>query len=238
MFISEPKAEVAVNVGLVFDGTLSPAPLKKLKAFGKDVVDGFEVSDEGARFSLMSFGSQPSLEVTFREELGAEKLKEKMDGMDGQFGVARIDKALEDAAKTMFSDENLGRRSSFPKVLVLFTTDGAQSNEKDLDEAVENLKKEGVKAMVVIVGDGLKDEVKKIAPKEEDVFRLDDFDDLPETAGPLVDRLLEKVEGKTGFACFQCMKLVAQFLYEMHSASQERQTLFLRARAFFAVFLT
>ena len=191
----EPKKEVGINIGLVFDGTLAKEPLMKLKEFGKNLVDSFVVSEDGAGFSLMSFDYRQNMEVTFKDELSAEKIKEKIDGMDGRLGVASMDTALEEAADVMFSDENVGKRSSYPKMLVLFTTDKAQSNDKDLAEAVEELKKGGIKPLVVIVGDGLKDEVKKIAPKEEDVFRLNEFEELPETAGPLVDRMLDNVEG-------------------------------------------
>ena len=195
-FISEPKSQVGVNIGLVFDGSLSEDGVMKFKDFGKKLVDSFEVSEEGARFSLMSFGFRPSLESKFKDELDGEKTKEKIDGMKRQFGVARMDKALKDAADTMFSEENVGKRSSLPKILVLLTSDGAQSYGPELDKAVESLKNADIKPLVVVIGDGLEDEVKKIAPKEEDVLRLDDVDELSATKDPLVERVLANAKGK------------------------------------------
>ena len=196
MIAETTKADTRANIGLVLDGTMNREALREVKSYANLIVDSFQVSDDASRFSVMWFGYRPILEFSFKDKLNADDVKDRITAGGRQYGVPRTDKALQDAADVMFNNDNLGDRSSLPKVLILLTTDSARSNSRDLDRAVDSLKKADIKSMVVVIGDGIKNDLKKIAPKEEVVFRVDDVDDLPETKDPVVDRVVNNANVK------------------------------------------
>ena len=72
-------------------------------------------------------------------------------------------------------------RTNLPKVLIVLT-DGKQSSDPratPLDEAVLPLLQLGVKVLAVGVGNDIsRDELKLIVERDQDIFTVDDFDDL------------------------------------------------------------
>lgn len=196
--------------------------MEEARKFAKNLVDEFEVSNDSARFSLLFQGYESTLEVSFQDNDNAEELKQAIDRMGQLKYVGNVDEALQSAADRMFSKENVGDRSSLPQMLVFLTSDKTQSDTKGLDEALEGLTGKGVKTCVVVVGNGLQDEVRKIAPKTEDVFRVDGLDKLSKTIDPLVDRLVNNGKGTNFFISYTVHQVYYRETYFSCSPLQDK----------------
>ena len=156
------------------------------KNFVKTLVRSFTISSNLSRVGIISYGDKSEITVNFSDEQSTDSLIKRVDSIPILGGGPQIDQALEMAAAELFSP-NGPSRAAVPRTVVIVT-----DCEKDpvagpsrLDEAVNLLRKDGVKVLVVAVGCEREDEKKELemlVEAADDMFTPDSFENLAAAA--------------------------------------------------------
>ena len=153
---------------------------QKERDFVKNVADKFSVTQGKTEAGVVTYNSEANLWIRFGQYNSNEEFKTAVDKIPYWGGQTRIDNGLKMAAAGLFGAVKQAR-ANLPKVLIVLT-DGQQSSDPratPLEEAVLPLLQLGVKVLAVGVGsDVSRDELRSIVEKDEDVFTVDNFDDL------------------------------------------------------------
>lgn len=152
----------------------------KEKAFVKNVADTFSISPTKTDVGVVTYNRDAKLWIKFGQYSNNDGFKKAVDKIPYWGGSTRIDNGLKMASVELF-DTLKGERAKLPNVLILLT-DGKQNSDPratPLEEAVLPLFQLGVKVFAVGVGDQIsRDELRLIVEKDQDIFTVDDFDDL------------------------------------------------------------
>ena len=152
----------------------------KEKDFVKNVADTFSISRTKTNVGVISYNRDAKLWINFGQYDNNEDFKKAVDEIPYWGGSTRIDNGLKMATDELFSAVK-GDRAKLPNVLILLT-DGRQNSDPratPLEEAVFPLFQLGVKVFAVGVGDQIsRDELRLIVEKDQDIFTMNDFDDL------------------------------------------------------------
>lgn len=151
----------------------------KEKDFVKNVADTFSISPTKTDVGVITYNRDAKLWINFGQSNNNEEFTQGVDNIPYWGGSTRIDNGLEAAVK-LFSDLK-GERAKLPNVLILLT-DGKQNSDPratPLEEAVLPLFQLGVKIFAVGVGEQFsRDELRLIVEKDQDIFAVNDFDEL------------------------------------------------------------
>ena len=170
----------------------------KEKDFIKRVADTFSISATQTDVGVITYNRDAKLWINFGQYNDNDEFKEAVDRIPYWGGQTRIDNGLEMAAVSLFG-ELKGDRAKLPNVLILLT-DGKQSSDpraKPLEEAILPLFQLGVKVFAVGVGDQFsRDELRLIVEKDQDIFTVNDFDDLLTKSHEIARAACEEAESK------------------------------------------
>ena len=152
----------------------------KEKGFVKNVADTFSISSTKTDVGVVTYNQDAKLWISFGQYNNNDDFKKAVDQIPYWGGSTRIDNGLQMASVELFGTIK-GERAKLPNVLILLT-DGKQNSDPratPLEEAVLPLFQLGVKVFAVGVGDQIsRDQLRLIVEKDQDIFTLDDFDDL------------------------------------------------------------
>lgn len=110
-----------LDFALIVDtsGSISRRNFATLLAFIEEMMDGFDISDNGTRIAIVEYSTDPSVQVTFNDfsgaALNAANLKRKVRKIPHKRGKTYIDKALAMANRDVFSAKG-GMRADALKV--------------------------------------------------------------------------------------------------------------------------
>lgn len=153
---------------------------QKERDFVKNVADTFSIAQGKTEAGVVAYNSEASLWISFGQHNSNEEFKAAVDKVPYWGGSTRIDNGLKMAAVGLYGSIKKAR-TNLPKVLIVLT-DGKQSSDPKatpLHEAVLPLLQLGVKVLAVGVGNDIsRDELKLIVERDQDIFTVDDFDDL------------------------------------------------------------
>lgn len=153
---------------------------QKERDFVKKVADTFTIAQGKTEAGVVAYNSEANLWISFGQYNSNEEFKTAVDKVPYWGGRTRIDNGLKMAAVGLFGSIKQAR-ANLPKVLIVLT-DGRQSSDPratPLDEAVLPLLQLGVKVLAVGIGNDIsRDELRLIVEKEQDIFTVDNFDDL------------------------------------------------------------
>lgn len=181
-----------MDVGFILDSSGSLRnQYGKEKDFLKTLAGAFGVSQSGSRAGVITFSyyTEHSIKLSDYDDLSS--FNAAVDKIPLMGSTTRIDKALRLTQQEMFTLAN-GARAGVPKVLILLT-DGSQTQDagaEDPGDVAEELRKDGVKILVVGIGKGVNaTELEHIAGKAENSYTATTFDDL--LAGDFVKTVKE-----------------------------------------------
>lgn len=169
-------------------GSISRSNFKKLKAFIEQMIDGFDISEEGTHVAVVEYSTSASVVLKFDHfkgvYLNAVNLKRKARKIPHKRGFTHIDRGLHMANTEVFTVKD-GMRPNVTKI-VLVMTDGKQTVEKDgvltsdiLRDAVQPLKDKGIRVISLGVGKGIElFDLVTLASTDLDVYTATDFEEL------------------------------------------------------------
>ena len=100
-------------------GSISRRDFKKLLDFIEDIVDGFDISEDGTHIAVIEYSTKASVQIRFDDFSGAQlngaNLKRKVRKIPHARGFTYIDKALQLANTDVFSAK-AGMRPNVTKV--------------------------------------------------------------------------------------------------------------------------
>lgn len=182
LFIQDECQEEHINLGFVMDmsSSITVKNYQKERDFVKNVADAFSISPGKTQAGVVTYNSEASLWISFGQHNNNEEFKAAVDKIPYWGGRTRIDNGLKMAVVGLFGAIKQAR-AHLPKVLIVLT-DGRQSSDPratPLDAAVLPLLQLGVKVLAVGIGNDIsRDELKMIVESEQDIYTVDDFDDL------------------------------------------------------------
>lgn len=112
---------VPLDFALIVDtsGSISRRNFRKLLDFIEEMVDGFDISEDGTRIAIVEYSTNPSVQVKFNDlsgaALNAANLKRKVRKIPHVRGKTYINKALAMANRDVFSAKG-GMRQDVLKV--------------------------------------------------------------------------------------------------------------------------
>ena len=98
-----------LDFALIVDtsGSISKRNFRKLLEFIQEMVDGFDISEDGTHIAIVEYSTDPSVQLKFNDfsgsALNAANLKRKVLGIPHSRGKTYIDKALAMANRDVFS---------------------------------------------------------------------------------------------------------------------------------------
>ena len=100
-------------------GSISRRNFNKLKEFIQDMIDGFDISEDGTHLAIVEYSTKASVQLKFNAfsgaQLNAVNLKRKVRKIPHSRGYTYIDKALQLANTEVFSSGG-GMRQNVTKV--------------------------------------------------------------------------------------------------------------------------
>ena len=146
----------------------------------KALIRSFTISTNLSRVSLLSYGNETEVTVNFSDQQNREILTRSVDSLPFLGGATQIDQALEFAAAKLFSPAGTSR-AIVPRTVVI-VTDGRQDptvGSSRLNETVALLRRNGVKILVVAVGDDVdEDGLGNLVEDEKDIFTAESSEAL------------------------------------------------------------
>ena len=122
---------------------------EKTKEIIKETVEKFGL--HRVRYSLITFGATPDVKIRFDSVFDSEEqLGKYVDTIQKAFGVAALDKALEEARYLFALAEDA--RPNATKVLVVITDKKSDSTEEDVQVAAKKLMDDGVRVIAIALG--------------------------------------------------------------------------------------
>lgn len=115
----------------------------------KSVVDNYPTSN--IFYSVLSFGDTPVVHINFDDQLSNEDRKRAIDSITKTTGIASLDKALE-TARDLFNTAST-QRPTAKNILVVMVDGKSDSKLDDVKASSRLLQADGVKVIVVGVGD-------------------------------------------------------------------------------------
>ena len=168
----------------------------KEKDFVKKVADTFSISPTKTDVGVVTYNRDAKLWISFGQYNNNDDFKKAVDAIPYWGGSTRIDNGLEMAAVELFGTIK-GERAKLPNVLILLT-DGKQNSDPratPLEDAVLPLFQLGVKVFAIGVGDQVsRDELRLIVEKDQDIFTVNDFDDLLAKSHQIARATCDKVK--------------------------------------------
>ena len=195
------KIQCSARVDLAFlmdgSGSIGVRDFQKERDFVKAVASAFTFSRRQTLASVIKYNKQATIEIPLGRHLSSDTFRLRVDQIPYTLGQTRIDKALDMAAKKVFTPEG-GSRQGFPKLLIIIT-DGVQTQDPDtisLDEAVKPLQRAGVLIIAVGIGGHVDPrELRQMVLHSSDVYTVTDFDDLLKKAYKIAQRVCNTISG-------------------------------------------
>ena len=210
-----------INLAFVMDmsSSITSKNYPKEKDFVKKVADTFSISPTKTDVGVVTYNRDAKLWISFGQYNNNGDFKKAVDAIPYWGGSTRIDNGLEMAAVELFGTIK-GERAKLPNVLILLT-DGKQNSDPratPLEDAVLPLFQLGVKMFAIGVGDQVsRDELRLIVEKDQDIFTVNDFDDLLAKSHQIARATCDEVK-----ATERKLKLVLALLFKL----KEKNNLF------------
>lgn len=156
----------------------------------KSVVDNYPTSN--IFYSVLSFGDPPVVHINFEDQLSDEDGKRAIDSITKTTGIASLDKALE-TARGLFNSAST-KRPTAKNILVVMVDDKSDSKLDDVKASSRLLQGDGVKVIVVGVGDDVdKPEIDVVTP----TTILTNTTDNPDSVAVVIIKYIDKGEEHT-----------------------------------------
>ena len=150
-YFTDPSRLVQINLAFAISVTSleSDRNFRQMQNIIKSVVDNYPTSN--IFYSVISFGDTPVVHINFDDQLSNEDRKRAIDSITKTTGIASLDKALE-TARDLFNTAST-QRPTAKNILVVMVDGKSDSKLDDVKASSRLLQADGVKVIVVGVGD-------------------------------------------------------------------------------------
>ena len=150
-YFTDPSRLVQINLAFAISVTSleSDRNFRQMQNIIKSVVDNYPTSN--IFYSVLSFGDTPVVHINFDDQLSNEDRKRAIDSITKTTGIASLDKALE-TARDLFNTAST-QRPTAKNILVVMVDGKSDSKLDDVKASSRLLRADGVKVIVVGVGD-------------------------------------------------------------------------------------
>lgn len=150
-YFTDPSRLVQINLAFAISVTSleSDRNFRQMQNIIKSVVDNYPTSN--IFYSVLSFGETPVVHINFDDQLSNEDRKRAIDSIRKTTGIASLDKALE-TARDLFNTAST-QRPTAKNILVVMVDGKSDSKLDDVKASSRLLQANGVKVIVVGVGD-------------------------------------------------------------------------------------
>ena len=150
-YFTDPSRLVQINLAFAISVTSleSDRNFRQMQNIIKSVVDNYPTSN--IFYSVISFGDTPVVHINFDDQLSNEDRKRAIDSITKTTGIASLDKALE-TARDLFNTAST-QRPTAKNILVVMVDGKSDSKLDDVKASSRLLRADGVKVIVVGVGD-------------------------------------------------------------------------------------
>ena len=182
LFSEPPICAEPMDVAFLVDssGSVGVADFEKQKAFLKAAAGTLALERGMAHAGSIVYSDVATVQQSFDKCNGTKSVMHAIDRIPYYGRTTRIDRALTLANAAMFSAAG-GCRPYVAKTVVLLT-DGRQTAAPDsisMERAVKPLREKKVARLAVGIGNQISpSELRKVVDEEDDVMRVDSFDDL------------------------------------------------------------
>ena len=116
-FYLETCNDQVLDLGFILDssGSVGRRNWRRMKDFTKNLISNITKMNNNTRISIIVFGTNPVMEITFDEPYSPERV----NNLRHLKGYTFIDRALRMAAQVMFTEENGMRRHSIKVNVVI-----------------------------------------------------------------------------------------------------------------------
>ena len=170
--------EERINLGFVMgmSSSITVKNYEKQQNFVKNVADTFSISMGKTETGVVTYNEEASLWIRFGQHKNNEEFKTAVDKIPYWGGQTRIERGLKMAADGLFGAIKQ-ERANLSKILIVLTN--GDPKVTSLDQAILPLLQLGVRLLAVGIGsDVSRDELRLIVEKDEDIFTVDNFDEL------------------------------------------------------------
>jgi len=191
------NCQTPVEIAFALDSSSSIRDFayQRMKGVVKKIVDSFSVSQDNTRFAVLLYSTNAKVQFNLVRYDDAASVKKAIDNLPHLKSGTRIDKALREAKKSIFSLEGYVRQRR-PMVLVVLTDGSTHRGSEDLNIAAKPLKDFGVNVIAVGVGPEVTQfELKKFASLPDDIITAKDFNELIPNLFSLTEKLCREKPG-------------------------------------------
>ena len=104
MSIFIPECSKSADIAFILDGSAAAdaSSWNRLKSFARGVANAFVLHDDATRVGLITYSTQPTLELRFDEKNDREEFSEFLNTVTANHGVPNLDQALALANDQLF----------------------------------------------------------------------------------------------------------------------------------------
>ncbi|KXJ24916.1 coadhesin [Exaiptasia diaphana] len=183
-----------LDLALVLDSSSSigQSRYKIAKEFLTDLLMYTQGSIQGTRLAIIVYNQNPYVQITFNQSaafhMRSGELAKLVRSLPYLRGGTRTDKALQEAAKDIFTSHG-GDRYDVPNVLLVLTDGRTNNQSKPYQDALRPLRDRKVVVIAVGVGSGINrpELLQIVMGKQDRVFSVSDYRDLYIKLSDIVD---------------------------------------------------
>jgi hypothetical protein len=150
------------------------------KKLAKEIIDS--QSDKDVKYSVIKYGSTARIELPFRDATSITRLKQVIDVMHWETPGLAVDDVVRKAVENF---EQNGRPKA-QRVLVLFVSGRASSDERQSTQLKKSLAEAGVNTVVIALNINDEGKIKRIIPGEKPIITTDPNKDTKETVTDVI----------------------------------------------------
>ena len=177
-----------LNVVIAMDGSkaVDAETFKKVKDFAIGAMDAYEISRNRTHVSIVTFGNMSSINLDLSNSVSKSMVKHAISTARRPGGSRDIGNAAAFIQRMVFDRLH---RNDAGNVLVFIIAGLKQemSNAIEFKKTLEELKRNKVKVVMVVVGDMTKSEELSSAMKNEQFVKIPLVNSIKEALGPIVD---------------------------------------------------
>ena len=183
-----------LDIAFILDGSTGSRPqFNNIKNLIKSFVSSLDVSKDKVHIGIIEYGSTARIVLPFESLNSAQSINQFIDTIGSSGGYSRVDRALA-MTKNLFKIER-GYRPGVSKVAVLVTNSRYIGRNTQLQQAVQELRRDGVR--LYVIGSSIPNEphLQIMAPRE-DITRVTRFLGAERIVQPLVKYFRDQDRGR------------------------------------------
>lgn len=182
-----------MDIAFVIDGSTRSSPqFDEIKDLLKSFVSTLDVGKNKIHIGIIEYGNTATIVLPFDWRNDVQSINDFIDTLRASGGATRLDRAL---AKTreLFTIQH-GYRPSVCKVAVVVANSRYTGQDRDLQQAVQELRRHGIRLYVIGSNEPDLNRLQTLAP-EEDVTRMTRFLGAEETVNQIAKYIRNQDKG-------------------------------------------